>query len=296
MIRLYAILGILVLVHPARAAGIIDTAEVANALARGAIVWDVRPPEAYRNGHIPGAVNIGDPMRVLRHPNTEELIELSRIEQILGEAGIDPAREIVVYATRGSAAAYFVKYAIGYLGGEKAMVFHDGIDGWRQDGRPLETTDTRLPAIALKITPNTAMTVSTREMLERMKDVQILDVRTPGEFSGTDVRAIRGGRIPGAINIPYEENWRDPQTPAKLARRQVRDNVGMSLKPAAELRQLYSRLDRARRSWSTARAAPARRRPRRCCASSASATSKSTSRRGSVGPPSSTPRWRTRCS
>ena len=33
-----------------------DCIGVANALARGAIVWDARPSDAYRNGHIPGAV------------------------------------------------------------------------------------------------------------------------------------------------------------------------------------------------------------------------------------------------
>jgi hypothetical protein len=63
------------------------------------------------------------------------------------------------------------------------------------------------------------------------KNVQILDVRTRDEFAGVDVRAIRGGHVPGAVNIPYEENWVDPGTPGKLARREVANNRGMSLSP-----------------------------------------------------------------
>lgn len=245
MTRLLTVLALVLVALPARAAGIIDAGEVAAAIARGAIVWDVRDPAAYRRGHIPGAVSIGDVMRVLRHPNTEELIELERIERILGEAGIDPSREIVAYATRGAAAAYFIGYAVRYLGGQKVSVFHDGVDGWRDAGRALETTDSKLPPLAVKIVPDNTMTVSTQEMLARIKEAgaQILDVRTTGEFAGTDVRAIRGGHIPGAINIPYEENWRDPQTAAKLTRRQVQDNAGMSLRPAADLKRLYSKLD-----------------------------------------------------
>ena len=57
------------------------------------------------------------------------------------------------------------------------------------------------------------------------------------------IRAIRGGHIPGAVNIPYEMNWVDPETPGKLARKQVSNNGGMSLKPAAQLQALYSNLD-----------------------------------------------------
>jgi thiosulfate/3-mercaptopyruvate sulfurtransferase len=63
------------------------------------------------------------------------------------------------------------------------------------------------------------------------------------EFIGEDIRAIRGGHIPGAINIPYEQNWIDPETPAKLARKQTNNNGGMSLKPVQDLKQLYSRLN-----------------------------------------------------
>src|SRR5437868_13490739 len=74
-------------------------------------------------------------------------------------------------------------------------------------------------------------------------DLQILDVRTPQEFIGEDIRAIRGGHIPGAINIPYEQNWIDPETLAKLARKQTNNSGGMSLKAAGDLQRLYSRLD-----------------------------------------------------
>ncbi len=34
-------------------------------------------------------------------------------------------------------------------------------------------------------------------------DIVILDVRTPAEYSGLDLRAARGGHIPGAINMDW---------------------------------------------------------------------------------------------
>ena len=83
-------------------------------------------------------------------------------------------------------------------------------------------------------------------MLERLKagKLQLVDTRTAKEFSGDDIRAIRGGHIPGAVNLPYEANWVDPDTPAKLASKQVASRAGMSLKPTAELEKLYAGLDR----------------------------------------------------
>src|SRR5262245_36705637 len=48
---------------------------------------------------------------------------------------------------------------------------------------------------------------------------------------------------PCAINIPYEQNWIDPETPAKLARKQTTSNAGMSLKSLENLERLYSKLD-----------------------------------------------------
>ena len=74
-------------------------------------------------------------------------------------------------------------------------------------------------------------------------DVQIVDARTPKEFAGADIRALRGGNIPGSVNIPYEMNWSDPETMSKLARKVVTDNSGMVLKANDDLKALYAKLD-----------------------------------------------------
>jgi thiosulfate/3-mercaptopyruvate sulfurtransferase len=181
----------------------------------------------------------------LRNPNTEEFIETARIEKLLGDAGIDPSREIIVYGPRGHVGAYFALFTLQYFGGKQATVYHDGIDGWRQAGHSLDTTEVRRAPVAIKLTPNTSISASTADVIGKLRDtsVQIVDVRTRGEFAGNDIRAIRGGHIPGAVNIPYEENWIDPETASKLARRQVADNAGMSLKTDDALKSVYAKLD-----------------------------------------------------
>ena len=68
-----------------------------------------------------------------------------------------------------------------------------------------------------------------KEDLEREEcDVVIFDVRSPAEYSGEDVRAARGGHIPGAVNM----NWTDA----------IDQTRNMRFKPEAELRAMLDGL------------------------------------------------------
>jgi thiosulfate/3-mercaptopyruvate sulfurtransferase len=226
---------------------VVDASYLKKALDRGALIWDIRSSEAFQKGHIPGAVNIGDAPSALREPNSEDFIATVQIEKILAAAGVDPAREIVVYGSRGGWQAYFGLYTMQYFGGQRTSVYHDGIEDWVSQGLAVAQGAKTFSPIALKLDKDATnkYTIGTRDVIAKLNklEVQILDVRTVKEFSGEDIRAIRGGHIPGAINIPYENNWVDPDTPNKLARRQVTSNIGMSLKPQEGLKALYAKLD-----------------------------------------------------
>ena len=224
---------------------IVDTAFVQEALKRGAIVWDTRNADDYKKGHIPGAVNIGDIGKVLRKDNDEDYIALADMEKILGAAGIDPAQEIVVYGDKGNPFVYFGLTTVQYLGGKQGRIYHGGIDDWKAAGQVLSTEPAKLAPVALKLKPEAGITIATSDVVKgvKRKNIQVVDVRTPGEFSGEDIRAIRGGHIPGAVNIPYEQNWADPETPAKLAKKQVTTKDGLALKSRDDLKKLYASLD-----------------------------------------------------
>jgi thiosulfate/3-mercaptopyruvate sulfurtransferase len=226
------------------AEAIVDTAFVADALKRGAIVWDVRGADDYRKGHIPGAVTIGEIGAALRYEHNEDYLPTPQIEKILGSAGIDPAREILVYGDKASPFAYFGLFTVQYFGGRNGRIYHGGIDDWKAAGRELATEPTRLAPVALKLATNAEGMALTEEVVSKLgSSVQIVDARTPREYSGEDIRAIRGGHVPGALNIPYEQNWADPATPQKLAKKEVANKDGMGLKSREQLKALYARLD-----------------------------------------------------
>ena len=224
---------------------IIQTDQMQQAIDRGAIIWDVRDEKSYLEGHIPGAINIGEVGSVLRDPNKEDYISTEQIQKLFNNAGLDVNRDIVVYGARGNPYTYFGLYTINYFGGKNAQVYHDGIDGWKQTGLPIQKERQTLAPASVVLVAQPQLVVSNEEMLKiaQSKSVQIIDARTPDEFSGKDVRAIRGGHIPNSVNIPFEDNWQDPATAIKLSKKQVSDNSGMALKNQTDLKKLYANLD-----------------------------------------------------
>ena len=229
----------------AQSSSIVDLEYVKSAQQRGVIIWDVRASNQYLEGHIPGAINVGDIGTVLRDPNREDFIDLAEINSIFNKAGLDINKEIIVYGSRGNPYAYFGLFTINYFGGKHAKVFHDGIDFWADAGLLIEKTPSTLASIDMRLIPQENLVVTNEQMrsLYNNQSVQVVDARTFNEFKGNDVRAIRGGHIPGAVSIPYEQNWKDPATGSKLAKKEVKTNVGMSLKSKDELNALYSKLD-----------------------------------------------------
>jgi thiosulfate/3-mercaptopyruvate sulfurtransferase len=159
---------------------IVDAEFVAQALARGAIVWDVRSQDEYRRGHLPGAVNIDDIQNVLRDPAAEDYIVVEEIGRKLGEAGIDPAREIVLYGSKAHTGPYFGYMTLRWMGARTVHVYHGGIEDWKSGNRPLATDTVRLAPVAFKTAQDPSLIVSTQDVLARIGQpgVQILDVRT----------------------------------------------------------------------------------------------------------------------
>jgi thiosulfate/3-mercaptopyruvate sulfurtransferase len=229
----------------AETSAIVDTAYVADAIKRNAIIWDTRSAAAYKQGHVPGAVNIDDIGVVLRDENTEDYVALEDIEKLLSAAGIDPSREVVVYGAKANPYVYFGLVTLQYLGAPNAKVYHGGIDDWKSSGQPVVTEPTRLAPVALKLETRPELLIDTAEVVKKLKDpnVQIVDARTPREYKGEEIRAIRGGHIPGAVPIHYMENWVDPDTQAKLDKKLVANKDGMNLKARDDLKALYAKLN-----------------------------------------------------
>jgi thiosulfate/3-mercaptopyruvate sulfurtransferase len=88
--------------------------------------------------------------------------------------------------------------------------YDGGVDGWKAEGGSFEQTAPAVKPATFKASDGTKRGASAEEVAriaEGKKNAVIIDARTPGEYGGTDVRALRGGHIPKAINIEFAKNF-----------------------------------------------------------------------------------------
>jgi thiosulfate/3-mercaptopyruvate sulfurtransferase len=168
----------------------------------------------FERAHIPGAVFF-DIDAVADHtiPLPHMLPDAEAFGQAVGALGIRTGDRVVAYAGRGLIASARVWWTFRVFGHERVAVLDGGLGKWRKEGRPVEAgraapTPTRFAATYHKdlVADLTRMLA----VLER-KDAQIIDARSRGRFTATEPEirpGLRGGHIPGSVNLPYNELFR----------------------------------------------------------------------------------------
>ncbi|MGE0130376.1 MAG: rhodanese-like domain-containing protein [Blastocatellales bacterium] len=142
------------------------TPEDVNKLAQaGATILDVRTAAQFGAGHVPGAINIGLNGQFASWAGN--LIKLDAPVVLVGEDDEQINSAALRLARVG------IENVKGYLGG--------GIYAWDQAGLPAAT----IPQIAVD---------ELKHWQDEKRDVQVIDVRQPGEY--------RSGHVPGAVSAP----------------------------------------------------------------------------------------------
>ena len=192
------------------------------------LVIDCRPPEAFANGHIPGAVHIDLWGVSLIDTDPAPLKAFMwMIDHILNLRGVDARTPVVVYDEQSGLRAARAFWFLEYLGHPDVRVLDGGFSAWERAHLPV-TKDAQPPAkSAWSGAPQPHAIATWRDVQARLgrADAVLLDTRSDGEYTGATVRAKRGGAIPGAVHI----EWTNNLTP-----------LG-EFKPATELRDMYER-------------------------------------------------------
>ena len=198
---------------------IVDTNFVMDKIDKpGWVLLDMRSAEDFVKGHIPGAVALPSWVPKIYADDTKRMVPVVRqMEKTLGEMGIGTDSHIIVYGTPSNTSSNTIMFwVLESFGCNSNLLkctvqcYDGGVDGWKAEGGALEHTETKPRPAIFKAADGTNRGAKVDEILRivegRQKSI-ILDIRTPGEYSGTDVRALRGGHIPGAINIDFAENF-----------------------------------------------------------------------------------------
>jgi thiosulfate/3-mercaptopyruvate sulfurtransferase len=168
--------------------------------------------QAYREGHIPGAV-YAHLDRDLSSPITKEsgrhpLPDPERFAQRLGEWGISRDTQVIAYdADTGAHAARFW-WLLRWMGHEAVAVLDGGLRAWRQAGLPFTTELSKRTPTQFDARPNRSAWLTAGEVAEKVRaGWRLLDARAPERFAGkVEPLDVIAGHIPGAINHPLGTN------------------------------------------------------------------------------------------
>ena len=172
-------------------------------------VIDVRPAEDYAKGHVPGATHF-DLFGLSLVDTGEAPLKafIFMIHHVLELRGVSENKEVVFYEDNSGMRAARGVWFLEYYGHPNGKMLDGGFKAWKAAGAPV-TTEAEIPkAAAFKVNERRNVLATAGDVLRSLKkeDIAILDTRSAGEYFGTNVRAARGGAIPGAIHIEWTEN------------------------------------------------------------------------------------------
>ena len=210
------------LISPGELASMVEEAAGARPL-----LLDLRPPEAYVAGHIPTALHIDIWGASLIDTDPAPLKAfLWMIEHLFAVHGVDAATPVVVYDDQSGVRAARAFWFLEHFGHPSVRVLDGGFHSWVAAGLPVTREASAPPKSDWTGTrePRTLATWQDVKQAVGRPGTVILDTRTDEEYTGTMVRARRGGAVPGAVHIEWTRNL-DPSG---------------AFKPAAELRKMYT--------------------------------------------------------
>ena len=190
------------------------------------LMIDLRSAEKFAQGHVPGAVHL-DLFGVSLIDTQPAPLEafLWMVGHLLTTRGVSQNRSIVVYDEQSGIRAARAFWFLELFGHSCSRLLDGGFDAWVRQGF-VTTIQTATPDKAEWDIARVSDRVATcNDVASRVgrDGVVLLDTRSDAEYYGTNVRAKRGGAIPGAVHIEWTCNL---------------DDSG-AFKAASELRSMY---------------------------------------------------------
>ena len=166
----------------------------------------------YEIGHIRNSVKF-DWQTELQDQLIRDYVSREDFEALLSEKGISNDHAVVFYGDRSNWWACYAFWTFKVLGHEKCLIMDGGRQKWVDEGRDLvkdvperAKTDYKVSAV------DESIRAFRDDVVGHMGSGKpLVDVRSPKEYSGELLHmeaypqegALRGGHIPGAVNVPW---------------------------------------------------------------------------------------------
>ncbi len=177
------------------------------------LILDARGQDTYDKGHIPGAIAVSwqgfaNMQGAPGDANWGTVLEPVALSEKLSEFGIIKDKEIIVYTnTAGWGEDGRILWMLKRAGYNNIKILDGGFNLWSGKGYDVsKEAVTPIPANVEITELNNDTNIDTEELSNKLGTVVIIDTREKDEYQGaTKYGEVRGGHLPGAINIPFNQ-------------------------------------------------------------------------------------------
>jgi thiosulfate/3-mercaptopyruvate sulfurtransferase len=173
---------------------------------------------AYEEGHIPGAVG-WNWQKDLCDMTRRDIVSKEAFEELCSRSGISNDTIVVLYGDNNNwfAAWAFWQFRIYGHDEDKLKLLNGGRKKWIEEGLPLTKEVPQYPRTNYKAKdPDFSIRAFFDEVVKVIQtgEAKLVDVRSPQEYVGELLAPpglpegvpVRGGHIPGAVNIPWSQD------------------------------------------------------------------------------------------
>jgi thiosulfate/3-mercaptopyruvate sulfurtransferase len=168
---------------------------------QNSVLIDTRTPDEFWAGHLKRARHL-DPFPFHYYDTSAKALRefIQQSEWIFSTLGISGKETVVFYENDAGMRAARGAWILEYLGHPAVKILNGGLKGLGDV--PLETAAASITPCRFRSTPRPEILSTYEEVANALGDhtVRIFDVRSEAEYFGENVRAKRGGAIPGAVN------------------------------------------------------------------------------------------------
>jgi len=164
--------------------------------------------EEYLAAHVPGAVYIDWTRDIvdLDDPVPVQVAPPERFAAAMAERGIGDQTHVVAVDHAGGQFATRLWWALNYHGHTAVSVLEGGWNRWVEEENPVQSGPVAAchAVFTPRVRPELRLDAEQLALRLGQPDLQLIDARDAGQYTGARRRGPRGGHIPGAVNLPRE--------------------------------------------------------------------------------------------
>jgi thiosulfate/3-mercaptopyruvate sulfurtransferase len=202
-------------------------------------IVDLRPDKECVDGTIPGAIRLDYAKLVRKLGKAEGMLPThAELEILVDELGILPDHRIVAYDSSSGIRATRLLWTLAVIGYPDYALLDGGFGAWNSAGLAVTDSPATVEPVSHPVESNPSEIANLDYVLESLgqADRCIVDVRSAGEYAGSDVRAERGGHIPGAVHYEWlnvlDRDRGSALRGAEIIRREL---TGLGITPEKEI-------------------------------------------------------------